>query len=325
MSSAVPSTAAEREPISGSARKPIQIEANGHSSNHAQYAAEHPPLPANSVLQQVPVSAIPASSSPHSAAAASAVSFSSSAAIPNSLYPVSPSRESSSPALRPNLAALSTLPPPADSIDAGSEGSIARPPARARALSTADSSSLDLTRMASAYSTLLECIGEDPTRHGLQSTPMRAAKALAYFTKGYETDLTEIVNEAIFAEECNEMVLVRDIDIYSLCEHHLVPFTGKVHIGYVPNGRVLGLSKLARIAEMFSRRLQVQERLTKQIAEAIQLAIAPAGVAVVIEATHMCMVMRGVEKAGSKTITSSVLGCFKSDARTRQEFFALVK
>jgi len=179
--------------------------------------------------------------------------------------------------------------------------------------------------MAGAYRTLLECIGEDPSRHGLQDTPMRAAQALAYFTKGYETDLTHIVNGAIFAEECNEMVLVRDISLYSLCEHHLVPFMGRVHIGYVPNGRVLGLSKLARIADMFSRRLQVQERLTKQIAEAIHAAIAPAGVAVVIEAEHMCMVMRGVEKSGAKTITSSVLGCFKTDARTRQEFFALVK
>lgn len=195
-------------------------------------------------------------------------------------------------------------------------------PKRSRKLSLANESDDKITRMTHAFATILECLGEDPTRAGLLKTPERAAKAMAYFTKGYETSLTETVNDAIFDEECDEMVLVRDIDIYSLCEHHLVPFYGKLHIAYIPNGRVLGLSKLARIAEMYTRRLQVQERLTKQIAEAINDVIQPAGVAVVVECSHMCMVMRGVEKTGSKTITSSVLGVFKTDARTRQEFFS---
>jgi GTP cyclohydrolase I len=184
---------------------------------------------------------------------------------------------------------------------------------------TLDSSIIEIS---SAFRTILRHLGEDINRPGLLATPLRAAKALAYFTRGYEVDLNSIINNAIFEEDCNEMVIVRDIDLYSLCEHHLVPFTGVIHMGYIPNGKVLGLSKLARIAEMYSRRLQVQERLTKQIAEAIQSAIKPKGVAVVVEASHMCMIMRGVEKSGSSTITSSVLGCFQSDARTRQEFFA---
>ncbi|KAG3078640.1 hypothetical protein PI124_g15927 [Phytophthora idaei] len=157
-----------------------------------------------------------------------------------------------------------------------------------------------LEKMAAAVSTLLECIGEDPQREGLIKTPM------------------------LFEEDHDEMVIVRDIDLYSMCEHHMVPFTGKVHIGYIPNGKVLGLSKLARVSEVFSRRLQVQERLTKQIANAIMGVIEPKGVAVVIEATHMCMVMRGVEKSGASTVTSSVLGVFKSDPRTRSEFMSLI-
>ena len=196
-------------------------------------------------------------------------------------------------------------------------------PSRSRTLSQATAEHNDkITRMCDAFSTILECLGEDITRNGLIKTPERAAKALAYFTKGYETNLNEIINNAIFHEDCNEMVLVRNIDISSLCEHHLVPFYGVIHIGYIPNGRVLGLSKLARIADMYARRLQVQERLTKQIADAIDNIIQPQGVAVVCECTHMCMTMRGVEKPGSKTITSSVKGVFQSDAKTRQEFFS---
>jgi len=181
-----------------------------------------------------------------------------------------------------------------------------------------------LEKMAAAVTTLLECIGEDPHREGLVKTPMRMAKALLYNTKGYGQSLADVLNEAVFEEDHDEMVIVRDIDLYSMCEHHMVPFIGKVHIGYIPNGKVLGLSKLARVSEVFARRLQVQERLTKQIATAIMGVIEPKGVAVVIEATHMCMVMRGVEKSGASTVTSSVLGVFKSDPRTRSEFMSLI-
>lgn len=159
----------------------------------------------------------------------------------------------------------------------------------------------------------------------MQSTPLRAAKALQFFTSGYCHTVGDVVGEGIFNEDTKkDMVLVRDIDIHSLCEHHMVPFCGKVHIAYIPTSKILGLSKLARIADLFSRRLQVQERLTRQIAEAIMEAVSPLGVGVVVEATHMCMVMRGVQKAGASTTTSCLLGNFKEDKQIRQEFFDLV-
>uniref|UniRef100_A0A4Y0BRX3 GTP cyclohydrolase 1 n=1 Tax=Anopheles funestus TaxID=62324 RepID=A0A4Y0BRX3_ANOFN len=180
-----------------------------------------------------------------------------------------------------------------------------------------------LPLMSKSYRMLLSSLGEDTERQGLLKTPERAAKAMLFFTKGYDQSLEEALNGAVFDEDHDEMVVVKDIEMFSMCEHHLVPFYGKVSIGYLPCKKILGLSKLARIVEIFSRRLQVQERLTKQIAVAVTQAVQPAGVAVIIEGVHMCMVMRGVQKINSKTVTSTMLGVFRDDPKTREEFLTL--
>src|SRR6187200_3036104 len=172
---------------------------------------------------------------------------------------------------------------------------------------------------------LLAELGEDPDREGLARTPLRVEKALAFLTSGYKADIDAIVNDALFTVDYSEMVIVKDIDFYSLCEHHLLPFFGKCHVAYIPNKRVIGLSKIPRLVDVFARRLQVQERLTHQVAEVIRDKIDPLGVAVVVEGTHLCMAMRGVEKQNSFAVTSAMLGAFRDNARTRMEFLELIK
>ncbi len=180
-------------------------------------------------------------------------------------------------------------------------------------------------KLAYHYREILALLGEDPQREGLLKSPERIAKAMEFLTKGYTEDPHEILRSALFKEEYKQMVLVKDIQLYSLCEHHMLPFYGKVHVAYIPNGTITGLSKIGRVVECFARRLQVQERLTVQIRDCIQEALNPMGVAVVIEASHMCMQMRGVEKQGSSTTTSAFTGIFLKDPRTREEFMNLIR
>lgn len=183
----------------------------------------------------------------------------------------------------------------------------------------------ELDRIARAYRELLDAIGEDVDREGLRRTPDRAARAFEFLTQGYRQDLNEIINDAVFESSASEIILVKDIELYSLCEHHLLPFIGRAHVAYIPNGKVIGLSKVARIVDVFARRLQIQENLTTEIAESLMRCLEPCGVAVVVEAKHLCMMMRGVEKQNSVMKTSCLLGTFKEDARTRSEFLSLLR
>ncbi|MFU2327163.1 GTP cyclohydrolase I FolE [Pseudomonas sp. MAG733B] len=184
--------------------------------------------------------------------------------------------------------------------------------------------SLHQNALSQSYREILIGLGENPDREGLRDTPVRAAKAMQYLCHGYEQSVEEIVNGALFASDNDEMVIVDNIELYSLCEHHMLPFIGKAHVAYIPTGKVLGLSKIARLVDMFARRLQIQENLTRQIAEAVQQVTGAAGVAVVIEARHMCMMMRGVEKQNSTMNTSVMLGAFRESSNTRQEFLQLI-
>ena len=179
-------------------------------------------------------------------------------------------------------------------------------------------------KLESLTSELLQLIGEDINRDGLIKTPMRVAKAWDYFSQGYRTKIDDVINNAIFTENCKDMIVVRDIEFFSLCEHHMIPFFGRAHVGYLPDGKIIGLSKIPRIVDMFSRRLQVQERLTDEIANTIQKILNPIGVAVVMEGRHLCMQMRGVEKQNSLASTSAMLGQFRKSAETRAEFLSII-
>jgi len=181
------------------------------------------------------------------------------------------------------------------------------------------------TTMKEIIRQLLAELGEDPSREGLRDTPKRVEKSMRFLTSGYAADVDEVLNNALFTVDYNEMVIVKDIDFYSLCEHHLLPFFGRCHVAYIPQGRVIGLSKIPRLVDIFARRLQIQERLTSQIAQTIEEKLNPLGVAVVVEATHLCMSMRGVERQNSFAVTSAMLGVFHADARTRSEFLELIK
>ncbi len=181
------------------------------------------------------------------------------------------------------------------------------------------------TRFQSAVKDMLELVGEDPDREGLLKTPERVERAMRWLTRGYDLDAAEVIGDALFEEAHQNMIVVRDIEFYSMCEHHMLPFFGKAHVAYIPDGRIVGLSKVARVVDVFARRLQVQERLTDQIAEALDDALSPRGVGVVLEASHFCMMMRGVEKQNSRTLTSALRGVFREDASTRDEFLRLVQ
>ncbi len=193
------------------------------------------------------------------------------------------------------------------------------------ALNGLPEASLESTAMEEFYRGILTELGEDPGREGLVKTPHRAAEAMKFLTRGYGQNVDDLLNKAIFDEDYDDMVVVKGIEFYSLCEHHLLPFFGQVHVGYIPDGKIVGLSKIPRLVEMFARRLQVQERLTKEIAECLENSLHPKGVAIVIEGAHMCMMMRGVQKQNATMITSHMMGDFREDRRTRQEFMALVK
>jgi len=183
---------------------------------------------------------------------------------------------------------------------------------------------VDIARVRGLVRELLIALGEDPDREGLLRTPQRVAEALAFLTSGAHTDLARLINNAIFTQQTNSMVIVKNIEVYSLCEHHMLPFFGRCHIGYIPTGKVFGVSKLARLADMYARRLQLQERLTEQISQAVMETVGATGVGVMIEARHLCMMMRGVEKQNSVMVTSSVLGTFRESQATREEFLALI-
>ena len=187
-----------------------------------------------------------------------------------------------------------------------------------------DDSQSNRAKLEELVAGMLKALGEDPAREGLSRTPHRVAKALQFLTRGYEEDIHKVLNSAVFQEKYSEMVIVKDIDFFSMCEHHMLPFFGRAHVAYIPNGKIIGLSKIPRIVEVFSRRLQVQERLTQQIADTLQEALLPDGVGVVLEARHMCMMMRGVEKQNSVATTSAMLGVFREDVKTREEFLKLI-
>ncbi len=206
-----------------------------------------------------------------------------------------------------------------------SAGGVEARPAREAILAPTHREKPGQEQIEDAYRDILAFVGEDPGREGLLRTPHRVAEAMKFLTRGYAQDVQTLLNGAVFHEDYEDMVVVKDIEFYSLCEHHLLPFFGRAHVAYIPNGKIVGLSKIPRLVDMYSRRLQVQERLTTEIAQALEEALQPRGVAVVLEGSHMCMMMRGVEKQQSSMITSHVMGAFRTDRATRQEFMALVK